>query len=402
MQPKIKRLDSVRIWPLTLWFYLIGLAAADWLPMPITKAYGFQICERKCALGDAACAAAVAVCETKINAYNIYMDQMGAGVSKHQLPAVYRDILGPRYQQTNFATYRFGFSDRQPPNNATTDCNTTYFNSASYVDALKNAATNSNWFWLLHEVSHTEQCTAVGGREGYGKRWWDELEAALAAQGTKVNFAQAPADLAKQMGTLFFQVHDSMPMEQQASQKAKALLQDLPKCCIAQGGKPIRPMTLTGIDSRSDAGSARLILTARVGNGDAPFTTRWWIKGPGDVRSYEQSQNLIRGLDLLWLPRNDPARAEVVNTATEQRRVWRYEIQVEVTQQSQLLDKKMVAQVFSTSDRVFVNLPKSTVNFDKLPAELPMGKIPGNMPTPNPGKPGPAPVQLPTKPPMGQ
>src|SRR4030095_75966 len=174
--------------------------------------------------------------------YNIYMDQMGAGVSRHQLPDVYRDILAARYPQTNFNTFRFGFSDRQPPNNATTDCNVTYFNNSDYVDRLRNGAANPNWFWLLHEITHTEQCTALGGREAYSKRWWDEMDAALNAQGIKVNFLQPPDALANQIGTLFAQVHDMMPMEQQATNKANALLPGLVACCTDRNGKPVRPL----------------------------------------------------------------------------------------------------------------------------------------------------------------
>lgn len=91
---------------LSLRIILIAIAGIVWLQIPTTKAYGFQVCARQCAFGDAACAAAVAACETKIHTYNIYMDQMGAGVTKYQLPDVYRDILRARYPQTNFNTYQ--------------------------------------------------------------------------------------------------------------------------------------------------------------------------------------------------------------------------------------------------------------------------------------------------------
>jgi hypothetical protein len=208
-------------WNLSLRIILSALiAGVVWLRIPVTTAHGFQVCARQCALGDAACVAAVAACEVKIHAYNIYMDQMGLGVSKHQLPAVYRDILGPRYPQANFNTFRFGFADRQPPNNATTDCNTTYFNNAVYVDRLRNAAANPDYFWLLHEVTHTEQCSVLGSREAYAKRWWDEMEAVANAQGRNINFNQSPENLAKQIGALYSQVHDMMAMEQQADNKA--------------------------------------------------------------------------------------------------------------------------------------------------------------------------------------
>jgi hypothetical protein len=380
---------------------LTALVAIIWLQIPATKALGYQVCERKCGFGDAACAAAIAACDTKINAYFLYMDQMGAGGTKYQLPDVYRDILRARYPQTNFNTYRFGFADRQPPNNATTDCNTTYFNNADYVERLRKASANPNWFWLLHEVAHPEQCTAAGGREGYAKRWWDELEAALAAQGIKVNVLQPPQALADQIGKLFFQVHDMMPMEQQANKKANAVLTVISACCRSQGDAPIRPLELTAIEDRTDGGSLRRILKAKVANGDAPFTTRWWIKSPGDRNPVEQPQNLIKGLELLWSPNNNPQYAEVVTSAIDQRRTWRHEIQVEVTQQSKFLEKKSATRAISFSERVFSNLPKTGPQFDKLPAELPPSKLPEALPTPTPSKPGPGPGPLPTKPPVG-
>jgi len=399
------RLGLMFVLKLSLRIILIAIAGIVWLQIPTTKAYGFQVCARQCALGDAACFATEAACDTKVHAYNLYMDQMGDGVTKYQLPDVYRDILRARYPQTNFNTYRFGFADRQPPNNATSDCNTTYYNSTDYVERLRNASANPDWFWLLHEVAHPEQCTSAGGREGYAKRWWDELDAALAAQGRKVNVLQAPADLATQIGSLFFQVHDMMPMERQATKKAKALLmaEVLPRCCIAEDGKPIRPLTLTAIEDRSDGGSSRRILTAKVANGDAPFTTRWWIKSPGDRNPVEQPQNLVigKGLELLWTPNNNRQFAEVVTSAIDQRRVWRHEIRVEVTQQATALEKKTATRTIGFSERVFTNLPKTGPKFDKLPAELPPSKTPRDLPTPTPSKPGPAPGPVPTKPPVG-
>ena len=143
------------------------IAGAIGWQMPVPTAFAFQVCA--CGAGDIVCLAAIPVCETKIHTYNLYMEQMGAGVPRHQLPAVYRDLLRSRYPLADFNAFRFGFSDRQPPNNATTDCGTTYFNSRAYVDALRAAGANPDW--LLHEVTHVEQCTSGGGREAYAKRW---------------------------------------------------------------------------------------------------------------------------------------------------------------------------------------------------------------------------------------
>jgi hypothetical protein len=218
-------------------------------------------------------------------------------------------------------------------------------------------------------------------------------------QGRKVNIQQPPQELANQIGALYFQVHDMMPMEQQASKKAEALLMTLPRCCIAQGGAPIRPLTLAGIEERSDAGSIRRILSAKVTNGDAPFTTKWWIKSPGETHAVEQPQNRVKGLELLWTPNNNPKFAEVVKSAIEQRRVWRHEIRVMVSQESRDLDSLSATRTISFSERVSVNLPKTGPTFDKLPAELPPSKMPEGLPTPS--KLGSTSSPRPSKPPVG-
>lgn len=384
---------------------LLILVGVIWLHIPLSKAHGFLVCERskaQCNVGDVACAAAVTAaftaCETKIHAYNIYMGNMGKDRPTYPFPDVYRDILGRRYTQTNFNSVRFGFSDKQPPKNNTTDCNVIHFSNAQFVSDLRNASAHSSWHLLLHELTHTEQCTVAGSREFYAKRWWDEMEAALAAQGRKVNFLQPPEELAKQLGELYMQGHDMMPMERQADKKADGVLLELRGCYIADGA-PIRPLTVSGIEERSDGGSSiRRILRVGTVNGAPPFTTRWWNKSPGDINEVEQPRSLIKGVELLWTPINNPQNARVVTTSLEQRRVWDHKIRVELLQATprQLIE---ASRTISISERVFVNLPKSGPQFDKLPAELPSSKLPDLAPS-VPEKPGPRPGPLPTRPPV--
>src|SRR3989304_998892 len=80
-----------------------------WLQITMTTAHAFQVCTSinfNCAPLDAGCltaqTAAIAACETKMHAYNLYMEQMGAGVPRLQLPAVYQDVLRSRYPQADF------------------------------------------------------------------------------------------------------------------------------------------------------------------------------------------------------------------------------------------------------------------------------------------------------------
>ena len=218
---------------------LLALAlAAALLPAGVRAA---SVCDARCAPDDPLCRTAVTLCEAKIRVFDVYMQQIDTGGPKHELPPIYREILRPHYPDVDLSAIRFAFSDQQPPDNATTDCNQIYFNSQSYVETLRDAAPNPNIVWLLHELAHPEQCAAAGGREGYAKRWWDELEAAVRESGETVNIFQSTEQLVKQLQALYLRVHDAMPMEQDADAKAKAVLADLERCCLAPDGALRRP-----------------------------------------------------------------------------------------------------------------------------------------------------------------
>lgn len=371
-----------------------AICVAAWL-MPSSDASAFQVCESRCQPTDAACLATVAACETKIHAYNLYTGQMGSGVGTHQLPSVSRAILASRYPRANLGVYRFAFSDRQPPGNATTDCQTTYFGNSAYVDRVRNAGPNANWFWLLHELAHAEQCTEGGGREAYAKRWWDELEAAVVAQGGTVDFTQSPQQLADQMGSLYQRVHDAMPMERAASTKAATVLTDLNRCCIDLDGRPILPLRAVSIDDRPDAGSTRHILAAKVEHGDPPFRAQWRIRNPGEQSYSAQSQRPIDGLELVWTPKKDPTKAQRVENPVETRLNWRYDVEVEIAQRDRDLAPVKLTRTIVLSERVALGKPPATSPGPKLPVPPPQSlpqpalPVPGKTPAPTPA-PGPA------------
>lgn len=194
-----------------------------------------------CAPEDLSCRTEVALCELKIRAFEIYMEQLDTGRPKYPLPQVYQDVLRTHYPQANLAEIRFAFSDQQPPDSATTDCNDIYFNDASFVEALHTGGPNRKLLWLLHELEHPEQCAAAGGRPGYAKRWWDELEAAVRASGETIDVFQSTDEIAKQLRRLYARVHGAMPMERAADAKAEAVLADLRQCCLAEDGMLTRP-----------------------------------------------------------------------------------------------------------------------------------------------------------------
>jgi hypothetical protein len=160
-------------------------------------------------VGAAACAARIALCSAKLSLYQTYMSQLSLGVAKAGLSPLYIQILLPHYPSAGLGAWRFGWGDRQPPNNTTTDCATTYFNpNQTYANslALGKLTSDAEMELLFHELTHVEQCVAVGGRDRYAKMWFAQAELA---------FLQT-ADLAA--------IHGIQPMENDARAKATAIL----------------------------------------------------------------------------------------------------------------------------------------------------------------------------------
>jgi hypothetical protein len=220
-----------------------------------SAARAYEACGPACASGDLACAAAAALCEAKLRAFELYMRQIDAGQPKYPLPPIYRDVLRAHYPSVDLEKIRIAFSDQQPPDNATTFCNDIYFNDAEYVSTLRDGGPNEKWTWLLHELTHAEQCAKGGGRANYGLRWWRELE--KAASGETIDVFQTTDELVKQLQELSVKVHGAMPMEQAADANAEAVLAKLRNCCIAPDGSPVRPPIGTaGSPSPRAAGSS--------------------------------------------------------------------------------------------------------------------------------------------------
>ena len=230
-------------------------------------------CQENCPLTDAVCQARQALCQTKLGLYFGYMTQLGAGVTMRRLPQTYVDVLQPFYTGANLNDWRFGFSDRQPANNATTDCTNTYFNNAGFVDRLANGlldkSTNINEYnWLFHELQHVVQCRAVGGRDRYARMWFNQLE---------VGFIRN-ADLAT--------LHDRMPMEGAASSMATNIENGTAQN-LDRNDRLVRSISVAferdgarlGERTSAKAGD-RLRLTARATGGSTPLNLRWRLRLP--------------------------------------------------------------------------------------------------------------------------
>lgn len=248
--------------------------AAAQLPGIITPA-----CRETCPnpledpVGAAACAARQQACTTKIDLYKTYMLQLGAGTAPASLTATYADVLQPFFAGADLRSWRFAFGDRQPANNATTDCGITYFNNQSVVNDLRTGRLDedSEFAWLLHELRHYAQCTQLGGRDAYAKMWFGHLELA---------FLQTNGNLGA--------IHDEMIMEGDAATTAMTVLGRI-AAMRDRSGRLVRPISVA-LEANGNATGSSLTaltgtpvrLTARTTGGSTPLDFSWTYKRPGE------------------------------------------------------------------------------------------------------------------------
>jgi len=235
-------------------------------------------CKENCALTEAPCIAREQVCQTKLQLYRGYMGQLGLGVTLHRLPQLYIDLLQAHYNGS-LGNVRFGYADRQPVL-ATTDCNVIYFGSnatQAFVDKVKNGGlTHSTEFKLLfHELRHFSQCTNLGGRDQFAKRWFRDLDISILRQ-TNVDFQQ---------------LHNLMPMEADAKNAEDRIFSEI-EVLRDQSGKLVRPLSVELLKGNNVLGSnittwvgSPLEFTAKVGGGSGPFKIEWRVKAPYEVRA---------------------------------------------------------------------------------------------------------------------
>lgn len=237
-------------------------------------------------VGAAACATREQVCTTKINLYEGYMLQLDAGTTKYGLPATYVDLLQPFYTGADLRQFRFAFSDRQPENNATTDCSIAYFNNQSVVNDIRAARLQSDtWLrWLFHELRHYGQCRQLGSRHAYAKMWFGHLELAF----IRTNSTDMRA------------LHGAMIMENEAAARAQRILDDT-RHLRDRNGRLVRPIqaslvaATTSVDGRAVAlvGTPHRI-NAQVTGGSDPLQLTWRWKQPGET-SFRSASALVSG-----------------------------------------------------------------------------------------------------------
>ena len=250
-------------------------------------------CKRNCSLTDASCIAAEQTCQGKLDLYFTYMGQLGGGVTMSQLPQLYIDLLQPHYGGADLRGWRFGFGDRQPANNATTDCSNTYFNNRNFVDKLRagHLTENADFSWLFHEMQHFVQCTRLGSRGAYAKMWFDQLE---------TTFIQN-SDLAT--------LHDRMPMEGEADATAATVL-GATAGSRNNDGLLVRPITLELLRNHviipvsgaiASITQTSQLITARITGFSTPPSIDWSIKKPNSVFAPATGSG-TNGTELQWTP----------------------------------------------------------------------------------------------------
>ena len=248
--------------------FLLLLASAR----PVAAQLIYPVCGETCPDplrdpgGATICHTRIAACQSKLTIYGGYMGQLGAGVTTYQLPAMYRELLQPFYSN-NIGQWRFGFSDRQPQNNATTDCSVTYFNRANFVNLLRDGTLDGLWDWLFHELAHFDQCRILGSRDAYSKMWFGHLEIAFLQN--------------NDIGT----IHDRMMMEGSAETVAGRVL-GRTRTLRDATNRLVRPfaVTLTGPSGQTlgdkvtiAAGSAYRV-QANITGGSHPRENAWrWM-----------------------------------------------------------------------------------------------------------------------------
>ena len=182
----------------------------------------------KKAAKKAKAAAKKAADKVKYALFKAYLGQMGRKVKKYKLPKVYLNASQP-YYKAPLKKHSFGFSKRQPKNNATTACKKTYYNNKDYVRKLRKGQLPEfdNFSWVLHELGHFEQCYQRNFDEfKYSRLWWGDLKkATLERMLTKKNLKN---------------LHDSMKMEQNAENISNQVLEKLRRKYKIKGGKLIK------------------------------------------------------------------------------------------------------------------------------------------------------------------
>jgi hypothetical protein len=306
-------------------------------------------CLKRFGLTVTECLSKQTTCQAKLEMYKAYMLQLGMGVTQRSLPSLYVQILAPHFPQANISGWRFGFADRQPPNNATTDCTISYYNSNEMVNKMRQGelSTNSWITWMLHEMSHYQQCMQKGGRDYYARMWFDHLSEAVFR-----NYLQAFD---------FKALHDRMELEVNAERNAQSILNTLTNCCIDVRNKLVMPIKVESINaSKTSIHTGDTVrLTAQVNGGSEPMNFWWQLQQPGSsgFMSIPSSEGNTNEKTFDWTPQ----------------KVGSYKIKLVARHSVNLKDEKIVT--FDVKQKIMVAKQIQASEVPHYPMQRPSGDL---------------------------
>ncbi|HMR07396.1 MAG TPA: hypothetical protein PKA88_16560 [Polyangiaceae bacterium] len=144
----------------------------------------------------------------KVNLYKAYFKRVDKHAKERQPLPEWFIRRYSKFFKLNLRGVRIHESSKVNGNNAMADCKNIYFPVGKLSTVLLESG---NRRWLLHEVTHSEQCHEKGSREAYARLWWRD-------QHLGVLKAMAGGD-----GVKSDEVHDKNPMEAKAEAKAEKL-----------------------------------------------------------------------------------------------------------------------------------------------------------------------------------
>lgn len=160
--------------------------------------------------------------------YRIYMAWLASGVKGEygRLPSDLAGRLAPHYD-TDLASASYAFTTRLPGNLAVSDCATVYFGDPGIVAHLRTdlPLTPREMRWLAHELTHGEQCRRWGGRGRFAETWFSQADAQAWQVVRRGGAMDALREWLRTRNVAG--IHDPMPMEIEADDRARAVMDAL-------------------------------------------------------------------------------------------------------------------------------------------------------------------------------
>lgn len=209
----------------------------------------------------------IGICQTKIYLYKAYMAALALGVDLYGLPNDLVEKLQPHYPTVDLGSVQFGYR-WQPSSNNTTDCHHMFFSDPDMVQRLRHGMEldANEWNLVFHELQHTEQCSRIGGRDEFAKRWFKDLELAVL-----LTHLSDPV-------SYLWELHDKMPMEVDATDRSDEIVVIHGTVRDADTGAPVSDIAV----SAHEPGAKTILPTTRAIASDV--TSSPGLKGIGAGR----------------------------------------------------------------------------------------------------------------------